>query len=391
MKTTFRTLLTLVIPHFVNRCGTIGISLLPMLLIEKEFSTGQSTTIMTLAKSSVFLGAFLGGALSDHLGLKWSLLLSYIISGIGLGLLPHGQSMWAISFFGILAVLGTHMFTGPARMLLMELLPPKKQGEGLAWMRTAANLGQVVSFGIGFLFSGLGLRFMMGFDAATSILAAILLAYLLVPKQKKSKVTEEKPKFTLITGNWRVFVLLACVIGGFNFLYEVYMVSTSALCKVDFGDDGLRIFSSIMLVNTILCAIFSVVVAKRWNDPNYLIPVGLVLISIACVLTKISGTNKTLLFTGAFLITMGELMFAAISGVALIRAAPLSRRPGTVYSVGLLIQSFGKFLGAALAFPMLVHGNYAIHFILVSVIFFLILFFLIRRPVFVMTARNLGR
>ena len=64
---TFRRSLPLITTSFINKTGTIGLSLVPMILVERHLSAGQSSLVMTLIKASTLGGTLLGGLSSDRL------------------------------------------------------------------------------------------------------------------------------------------------------------------------------------------------------------------------------------------------------------------------------------------------------------------------------------
>src|SRR5262249_5122324 len=121
---TFRQSLPLLTTACINRCATIGLSLLPMPLIDNLPSTGVSSTILGLVKVALVAGTLLGGVVADRVGMKKSILLSFLLAGIGLGCLPLGDSVVWIGFWAVVGQLGQAVFYSPARVMVVELVPP---------------------------------------------------------------------------------------------------------------------------------------------------------------------------------------------------------------------------------------------------------------------------
>ena len=58
---------------------------------------------------------------------------------------------------------------------------------------------------------------------------------------------------------WTDFLLVTVAVGGFNFIYELYMIGIAGKCEIVFGHQGLRIFSQALVLNCVLCSVFAVV------------------------------------------------------------------------------------------------------------------------------------
>ncbi|HLB58540.1 MAG TPA: MFS transporter [Bdellovibrionota bacterium] len=370
----FRASFPLVITSFVNKCGTIGLNLLPMLLVERQISAGDSSLVMTLVKVAAVGGLFLGGWTSDRLGMKKTILFSFIISGITLALIPFTPDLFTLTLASIVSSGAIAMFPAASRLLLVELVPFHLQQESIAWLRTALNFGQVVCYSIGTIFSRWGILILFLFDSCTSILAAGIGAKILprleVTQQKVSSVSsEEKPN----SASWNMFFLCALILGGYSFLYELFFIGAAAKYKILFGDEALRIFSVIMLINTVLCSIFAVVAARAIKNPNIAFPLGIIFVALGTSLA-VSGTpSLPIIYLGAFVVTIGEIIFTAVGMFMMIRMTPESKDRGAVYGFGMVIQHSVRILGGALAFPMIVHGSHPVPFITGSAIFILFL------------------
>lgn len=370
----FRASLPLVVTSFINKCGTIGLNLLPMILVERQISARDSSLVMTLVKVATVGGIFLGGWASDRLGMKKTILSSFIISAVALALMPFSPTILTLTITSVAASGAIGMFPAAARLLLVELVPFQLQQESMGWLRTALNFGQVVCYSIGTIFSRWGIIILFLFDSFTSLLAAGIGAKILprqgvTQQQTSSTPSEEKPTAV----SWNMFFLCAVIVAGYSFLYELYFVGAAAKYKLLFGDEALRIFSVIMLINTVLCSIFAVVAARSIKNPHFAFPVGIVLVAVGTVLA-VSGTPSfPIICLGALVVTLGEIIFTALGMFMMIRMTPASKSRGSVYSFGMVIQHSGRILGAALAFPVIVHGSHPVPFIVGSAAVILLL------------------
>lgn len=349
--------LPIILPYFINSCGTIGLTLLPMILVAENLSVKNSTIIMSSVKACVFFGAFIGGWVADRLGLRSSLIISFGLSGLGLGFLPWAHGVSLLLVFGCLAQFGTSMYGGQGRLLISDLLPKQDRQEAIGWLRMANNMGQIVSYSIGFFAAGLGFTALFLFDALTSFIAMIISA----KKIPRSKEVHAARAAQMAQGlakkkDWFLFVMTSVVIGGFSFLYELYIASTSARCEILFGSQGLKVFSKIMVINCVICTVMAVGAARRIRNPRWAFPLGIFLVGLGSYLTVISGAHESMLYLGAFVVTAGEIFFTALAAFVMIHVTPHSKNRGSMYGISLLIQNAGRVLGGAAAFPMVVHG-----------------------------------
>lgn len=350
-----RRALPLLATTFVNKVGSIGLSLLPMLLVERNAGTAESSLVLGSVKAAGLVSVLVGGALSDRLGARAVVLLSFALQGIGLGLLPFAPTLALMALAGIVGRTGEMFFQSPARLLLTESAAREHRSEALGWLRTANNAGQVVCYGVGLLFAGAGVAPLMVFDAATSLVALGLGTRLLKPSEtaEASAVAEEPP----VTTSWAPALWCAAANAGFVLVYEVFMVGAAASYRDRFGDRGLAVFSGAMVVNTVLCALVAVVASRTIRSPRRALPAGAVLMAVGATVALTPTTPPALILVGAFVLTLGEVVFAALSQVTLLQLVPARTNRGRAYGSLLLPQMGGRIVGAAIAFPLVVHGS----------------------------------
>lgn len=354
----------------INKCGNIGLSLLPMLLIQRQFTEGQSSLVMSLVKAVMIVGVFVGGWLSDR-GMKRAILLSFCAAGAGLAAIPYAKTLFWMAASASLAQLGQVMFQAPAKLMVTEFVEIREQPESFAWLRTANNLGQVMSYSIGAIFSSFGIPFMMFFDSTTSWLAAGAGLKLLPSEASREKLRAERASSeaaapSLTSSEWKNFALVTLMLAGFNFLYDLYMIGVAGKCELVFGSQGLRIFSQAMVMNCVLCSVFSIFAARFLENPAIVFPLGTVLCIGGLALSVQGIQSMAVFYLGCFLITASEIVFFALAQTALLRTIPGGKRRGSIYSTSLVIQNIGRILGGALAFSWVVYAARPLPLILSS-------------------------
>lgn len=361
----FRRALPLLFTTFVNKCGAIGLSLLPMLLIERRVTDGDASLALGVVKTALVVGMFAGGFLSDRVGLKSTLIASFLLSGLGLGLLPSAETLLTVVVLAAAAQAGQSMFAGPSRLLVTGLVGLAGEREAIGWLRMALNCGSIVSFSIGAALTSSALYSLMLLDSVTSLAAAAVGLRLLPDDERPFESARAKGEAAFpARASWGLFGLCAFVAFGFSFLYDLYIVSASAQFRDRFGEDGLKLFSQVMVANTVLCTAFSVVASRALRDPASAFPAGLILVAAGAALGLSSADSRALIFAGALLFTVGEIVFAALSGFVLLRVTPHSPRRGSAFGAALVVQSLGRIAGSAAAFPMVVHGSHPTAFVL---------------------------
>ncbi|MFL5814950.1 MAG: MFS transporter [Bdellovibrionia bacterium] len=358
----FRASLPLTATSFVNKVGTIGLSLLPVLLVERQVAIGEASLIMGLTKAMALVAAFLGGVASDRLGMKKVLLVSFGFSAVGLFGMASVKSVLLLAAFAMLAQLGNNLFHSPARLLLTEMVEKNQVKEAIAWLRTGNNAGQIVSFSIGSVFASLGTALLIYFDAITSLLAVVC-GMKWLPEHKPAVVALGVNPEEQEGAPWGTFARCTLIVAGFSLVYEFFLTGAAAKYRIAFGPEGVRIFSLSMVINTVLCALFSVHAARMFKNPARVLPLGLFLQMLgAAVALEAAGSEsgfatRAMIYGGMFLTTLGEIVFGSLSQVVILQTLPKTRAQGSVYGFSMMVQMTGRIIGGTLAIPMIAYGT----------------------------------
>lgn len=364
-----------------------------MLLVEKGLSASQGSFVLGSVKISALIGTYFGGFSSDRWGLRTTILLSFFLTAIGFSLLPIVDLIVVVTLCGVISQIGHAMFPSAARLMLSEIHGPKRLQEGIAWLRTANNAGQIVSYTVGAVFAFLGTGFFFFVDAATSFLAAAIgYKYLHDPAKKTSKSdlpakfstkklllafkgTDPKPK---------LFVLCTIATTLFSMNYEMVIIGTAAKTKLLYKEDGLTLLSWFMLINTILCTISAVPAARFFHNIKFTFRIGTLLSCLGGIVALSNSPSKDQIFFGAFLITAGEIIFTSMAQYALLLCTPESSNKGVLYSMALLIQKTGGIIAGFISLPLLVYGNYAKYVFSIN----LIVTFLVAQRFFILLRKS---
>jgi len=367
--------LPLLVTALVNRMGTIGLTLIPALLVQHQLSATTSSWIMTTSRIGMILGTLFSGWIVDQKGPKQTLLWALILSSIGLFALPLVTQAPLLAFFALVAQGGNAMYPSSMRLLLVRLVDGESQQKvALGWVRMVNNLGQVVSYGIGALAGGWGLIPLFWLDSATGIISAKYAAAK-IPAKAENLVTQVNGPvlwwdptslFRQSIRSQQERLKTALGLGalgmGFSFFYDLFMISSAARLSQELGPDGVSWFSLTMLTNTALCALLAVKATRIFIYPERVIPLAVFFAFLAnwiCFGT-IPDCSQGMLystFIAILVLTGAELAFFATSTFALLQWIPKSPYQGRIHSLLVLLQVTGRLIAASISFPVILQGD----------------------------------
>lgn len=365
----------LLLTSFINKSGTIGLYLLPMLLIEKNLSIAESSLILGLVKASLFIGHFIGGVSSDRLGLRFTVNSSFLISAIGLAGLPFFDSAWLILLCGVFAQAGTAMFTSASRILLSELVARTNFQTALAWLRGTNNLAQMVSSFIAYVFSSMGLKFLFLFDATTSFIALLFGAKWMPDSQEHKKEHKDLKLIAILRDEkfWkdpqtkRYFAIIT-ILFFFFIIYDLCFTGVSAKCKIIWGSKGIEYFTYFNLINTMIGGLLAIPAAQYFKDVRKAFPLGFLLVSAGGLLALNTDHSLIQILIGGLLFSFGEIIFASLSQFIMIEETPKYAK-GTFYGFSLILQSAGRVIGSAIMFPLVIAENHSLFIVPLCLLF----------------------
>jgi MFS family permease len=350
--------LPVLMTSLVNKAGSIGVSLFPMLLVEAHFTTAQSSWSLGLVKAATLVATLASGWAGDTIGLRTTLLGSFLLAGLGLAVMPASSDLVLITLSGVVAQLGITSVNSTTRMLLTRTVARKHQKEALGWMRTVNNLGQILSFSLATASAGLGAKLLIWFDALTSLLAFGLGWKVLPRPQDEAQGGASKlPAGRGSAHGWWPFVGAALVVAGWSFLYELFSSGVAGKLKVLDPAEGLRTYSMMFVVNTVLCAGLAVQ-ASRWLKravPTLAVGMSLVVLGVSLAIWRTESLG--FLFAGMLALTLGEVMCGVFSQFLLIRSTPAHARENSIYAGAILVANLARVGAAALSFPWVVRAS----------------------------------
>ncbi|MDI3282936.1 MFS transporter [Polyangium sp. 15x6] len=160
----------------VNRAGSFVVPLLFVYLTQQRgLDLPTAGLIASLFGAGSLAGTLLGGALSDRLGRRATMLLSLVASSafmIGLGL---AREIWQIASATVFLGFFADMFRPASQALIADVVPPEHRVKAFSLQYWAVNLGYAFAAVLGgFMAKRSFLALFLGDALTTLVLAAII-------------------------------------------------------------------------------------------------------------------------------------------------------------------------------------------------------------------------
>lgn len=362
-----RSSLPLLIGMFITKCVAIGLSLIPILIVDLHLDKDTSALSLTMVRGAMLAGPIIGGYLIDLITPRRALFIGMAGSALGmLGLSMASNSLMVVGF-GALAQLCQMIVMSTARYLLVTLCKPEHHVEALGWFRTVNNGAQIFSYSLGWGLGHFGLPALFLMDAVTSFIA-LGVSIRLIPlenagvgaREATPAFTNNKPVAVSNTPLWKISFLIA----SYGFLSELFYSALPAKLRLLYGADGVSIFSKLMLVNVILCALLTIVfskyASKHSNGARRTLLIGLLFVFIGGSVCILMTEHRYFLFFGFLVITLGELLFQSLAQFVVMRLVPDGKKSGSTYGLSVAIHGGGRLLGASMAFPFFIYGGHPV-------------------------------
>lgn len=347
----------LMLAMFVYRLCSVGFSLLPALAVLRGLDAATAGTLLGAVRAAGFVGGLLGGVLADRFGLKRPLLFGLGASAVGVALAGAPLPLAVLFVSAPFGALGHGCFQPMVRMALGAVVEPEHQKQAVAWMRSANNLASLCGFALVAVASDVGLPALYLLDAATTTLA-FWITWRRVPEVHQVRRVEVEPGAAAETPDTRrAFFLFSLVMAANMLVYELYMASEAAALARAMPERGVSFFGALMVLNTLVCVV-AAVPASRWvRRPARAVPFGLALQGLGLAVAAWDFGDVGLGVLSMALVTAGEIAVTALSGHVILVLSPQGPHAGKAYGAQAVAMDFGRMVGAAAAFPVMVHGE----------------------------------
>jgi len=354
---------------FVNFLGYMVTPFLVLYLTEvANFSIESAGVLLTCFGLGGIAGTWSGGRLSDRIGAPNVLVLSFLISGGAMAVIPAISSTLIIGGILIVLAFANGAFRPAYDACVVGLCPEDERSRAYAVYVVAINIGAGIAASLGgYLYAGKP-ELIFYVDAATSLFAAglvsVFLARPLNTESKKASKTEMVDGAARAAHKSIAFLLVclaSCVLDVVakqtSVTLPLYVTSAYGMTPEAFGH---------LLTLGYLVFAAAVLPVSSWvkqRNPIQMAVAGMAIVAAAFSLLP-TGSGGSVLVGLYLLITFGQLLFyPAIMSIVMGIAAKDGERSGeymgfyrTTQSVaGLAAPSIGTFIYAQL-FPSALWG-----------------------------------
>src|SRR5215211_6513985 len=167
----------LLLGTFVNTVGSFLMLFLTLYLTQKGFTPYHAGIALGAWGVGRIVGAFIGGAIADRIGYRYTMALSMLTTAaliVGLIAAANQHNPWLVIFVSLVAASLGGIWRPPAQAMITELTPRDRLVTVTAIYRLAFNAGMFVSPLLGALLSRISWDLLFWVEAGSSALFGVL-------------------------------------------------------------------------------------------------------------------------------------------------------------------------------------------------------------------------
>jgi MFS family permease len=243
---------------FVNKMGSFILPFLTIVLRrEYELTEGQVGWLLLAYGAGSLVSVLAGGALTDRLGRRFTLLLS--LGGSGVIALALGFAGSIRTFVPLLVLFGfmADLYRPASSSIIGDVLPSSQRASGFAGLRLAINLGFAAGMSLGGFLADWNWRLLFIGDGLTTLgFAAVVYLFIGETRPAAAPVRGDAPPRS-DTSLWRDVVFLQLMATSFAFAMVFFNhVSTLAVTVTGTAGYPARVFGGLVAVNGLVVALF---------------------------------------------------------------------------------------------------------------------------------------
>jgi predicted MFS family arabinose efflux permease len=316
---------------FINRAGAMVLPFLSLYLVkDKGFSFPEVGWIMTSYGVGSFLGAWIGGKLTDVLGYYKVIIWSLFLGGLGFIGLQFLDSFYGLCFgmFGLILVADAYR---PAVFVACDAYSkPENITRGIALIRLAINMGFSIGPVLGgIIIANISYTSLFWIDGVSCMLAAILLYVFLKPKTVRSESKEaivEKEGISPYRNGIYLLLIAIMVLSGMMFV-QYFSVIPLYYKEAHFLSEA--VIGLILFINGAIIVVFEMPLVgwlERINISKTMATfLGMVFLAASFIVLNISDWTGVLIL-GMILMTLGEMIGSPFSNALALSMAPKGRK-----------------------------------------------------------------
>jgi MFS family permease len=306
---------TLAFAEFINRCGFMVLIFLNIYLTGRlSFSLAQAGRVLSASGLGSIVGGYLGGYLTDRIGVKKVQVGSLVLSGLTLIITGYARGYGLLLLLLFLYGLTSAALFPANDTAMSRFCRGEMRSKGFALRRLASNLG--ITFGpvVGGYLILLDYLYIFWVDGLTSLAAAVVLVFYLKAGSLAPQEAQSTPQLPS-RSPWRdgkflaFLVLFLSTVTVFSHLFSafpLYLHSTIGLSESRIGP--------LWAINTLMIVLFEMAILHmlRKRSDIKIVALGALLIGLGFGLMPLGRSYAYIAFT-VVIWTMGEILTMPLS------------------------------------------------------------------------------
>jgi MFS family permease len=249
----------LVAGSLVNKVGTFIVPFLALVLL-RDFRLTEGAVAELLGAYGIgsIVAILVGGAFTDRLGRRRTLILS--LFGSGVLAVAMGFANSARVFVPLLLCFGfvADLYRPAASAIVSDLLASRHRATGFAALRMAVNLGFAIGMALGGFIADWNWRWLFFGDGATTLLYG-LVVFFFIPETKPVLEAAAEAPAGAVESPWRDPVFLQVALVGFLFSMVFFSDLTVLPLTITMSAGyPASVFGALLALNGLLIALFEI-------------------------------------------------------------------------------------------------------------------------------------
>lgn len=168
----------LFIGTLINRLGGFVIPFLTLYLTtQRNIPVAQAGLIVSLFGAGSFISQLGGGELTDRLGRKPVLLISFLITPVFIILLGYAKNLWIIAAITFVVGLFTDLYRPAVNAAVADIVPAENRPRAYGYIYWAINLGFAISPLLAGLLAGYDYHYLFLGDGLTTLIFGLIILF----------------------------------------------------------------------------------------------------------------------------------------------------------------------------------------------------------------------
>lgn len=333
----------------VNRIGTFVEPFLALYLTQaRHLSAGRAGVVVALVGGGSVISQPLGGALTDRIGRRPTLVGGMVASGLAITALAFARSLWAIALCTLLVGIVGDLYRPASQATIADVVAIEDRRRASGLLFWAVNLGFSVAALAGGLLAARGYGLLFALDAITCCGYA-LVVWRTIPETRPPEAAQHRggPGFRVVLRD-----RLAVAFCGINFSVmlaygTIYTILPLAMAAHGHGADQ---YGLVVAINGLAIVLLQPLLTP-WllrMTPAANVGGGALLMALAMGIIAVSDALGGYV-VAILVVTLGEIANATAGGGLIAEIAPPALR-------GRYAGAFGLTFGAAFFVTPLVGG-----------------------------------